>query len=163
MNRTPFASIDLCPKLAVICRNHGERYFALPAALSEAATLWGVTPDMDRINNCGVFTYTTDAFRLVARGCKAAAWLVETPSGHWAMSTKHEMRTCGSASAPSVWNRVAFPTGDDARLAAIEELTACFTYHAEDRSHESSDSSRRDATEMIALLEAEKTPQLALF
>jgi hypothetical protein len=158
-----FHCIDLTEELDAIRCRYGERSHAMPEAMWEAAVLWGVTPQTRSINDCGVFTYAADEVALRTGGCTAAFTLVQAPNGHWAMSTAYHTRISGGGYAPSVWNQRAFPTQGDARLAALCELIHRFGQEAEDRGSLTGESNRREAREMIALLEAEKTPQLALF
>ncbi len=162
LDRT-FHCIDLTEALNAIHRKYGERSHALPAAMWEAAALWGVTPEARSINDCGVFTYASDEVTLRGGGCKAEFTLVQAPNGNWAMSTGYDTRISGGGYAPSVWNRQAFPTRDDARLAALCELIHQFRQEAENPNSLNGDSNRRDARQMIGMLEGEKTPQLSLF
>jgi hypothetical protein len=154
---------DLTEALNAIHIMYGERSHALPEAMWKAAALWGVTPETRGINDCGVFTYANDEVTLRCGGCKARFTLVQAPNGNWAMSTGYDTRISGGTYAPSVWCRRAFPTRDDARLAALCELIHRFRQEAEDRNSVNGESNRRDIRQMIARLETEKTPQLALF
>lgn len=158
-----FEMIDLSNTLDTIRRKFGDHHFVVLEALWEAAALWGVTPETGSINDCGVFTYTTDSFRLTTGGCTGEARLTQAPNGLWAMSTSYSTRISGGGYACSVWNRLAFPTRDHARLAAVYELIARFQGEVADRNSGNGESNQREAQQMINLLEAEKMPQLALF
>jgi hypothetical protein len=158
-----FHWIDLTEALDAIHRKYGERSHAMPEAMWEAAALWGVTPQTGSVNDCGVFTYATDKVTLRGGGCKAEFTLVQAPNGNWAMSTAYDTRISGGRYAPSVWNRQAFPTRDDARLAALCELIHQFKQETESQNSLNGESNRHDVRRMIAMLETEKMPQLALF
>jgi hypothetical protein len=155
--------IDLTEVVDSIRSKYGERSHAIPAAMWEAAALWGVTPETASIDDCGVFTSANDEITLHSGGCKAHVILVQAPNGNWAMSTRYDTRVSGAGYAPSVWNRQAFRTRDDARLAALGELIQRFGQEERDPGSLKGESNRRDVRQMIALPEAEKTPQLALF
>jgi len=158
-----FHCIDLTEAVNAIHHRYGERSHAMPAAMWEAAALCGVTPETRSINDCGVFTCANDEVTLRGSGCKADFTLVQAPNGNWAMSTGYGTRISGGGYAPSVWHRQAFPTRDDARLAALCELIHQFRQEVESQNSLNGESNRREARLMIAMLEAEKTPQLALF
>lgn len=158
-----FDVIDRRAELNAIRQKHGDRYWAVPDAQWEAAALWGVTPDTNSINDCGVFTYRSDEFCLSAGRCKAEIDLVQAPNQLWAMSTSYQTAIGGGGSAPSVWDRAAYPTRDDALMAGIHHLIDRFKSEAVDPNSCNGDSNKRNALQMVALLEAEKTPQLALF
>jgi hypothetical protein len=158
-----FHCIDLAKALDAIQLKYGERLHAEPAAMWDAATLWGVTPETRSINDCGVFTYATDEWTLLAGRCQAEFTLVQAPNGNWAMSTGYATHASGGGYAPSVWNRHAFPTRDDARLAALCELIHRFGREAGSQSSLNSESNRRALRQMIGLIAAQKTPQLTLF
>ena len=155
--------IFLSDAIGKIQEKYGDRYFAVPEAQQEAAALWGVKPDTDHINDCGVFTYTSDAMTLCAGNCKAELSLVEAPNHRWAISTGYSTSISGGGYAPSVWNRLAYPSRDDARLAGIFELISRFDREGSSINSCNSDANRQQCRKIIALLEAEKTPQLALF
>lgn len=158
-----FTIIDQSDAIATIRQKFGDACFIAPEALWEAAALWGVTPETRSINDCGVFTYITDSFCFIASGYGCEAQLVQAPNGHWAMSTSYHTRISGGGYACSVWSRTAFPTRDDARLAAIHELIAHFQSEAASPNSCNSEANQREAQSMINLLEAEKMPQLSLF
>jgi hypothetical protein len=158
-----FVLIDRNNVIDALHQKFGDRYHIIPEALWEAAGLWGVTPESGSINDCGVFTDTTDSFHLVAGGCTGEARLTQAPNGEWVMSTYYSTRISGSGYACSVWSQIAFPTREDARLAAVYELIARFQDEASNRSSCSSEAHQREAQQMSRLLEAEKMPQLALF
>lgn len=158
-----FSAIDLDAALDTIQSTYGDRYFAVPEALWEAAALWGVTPETGSINDCGVFTPLSDVLHWHDGRCKVEIRLVEAPNGYWAMSVSYFTATSGYASMPSVRNRKAFPTREDARLAAIDELIERLHREADSRCSAITDANRREIRQMIERLEAEKTPQLSLF
>ncbi len=158
-----FEMIDLSAAIDTIRQKYGVRYHLSPDALWEVAALWGVTPETGGIRQYGGFTDLYERTRLDEGGCWAEIKLVQTPSQIWAMSTSHSTRISGGGCSPSIWNRTAFLSHRDARLAAIDELLAWFKREAESMNSCSSEANRRDIAQMIALLEAEKMPQLALF
>lgn len=142
---------------------HGERYYLSPAAMWEAAALWGVTPETGGINDCGVFTSLIDVIRFCHLRCKAKITLVETPNGFWAMSTTLQMHDEGRTYAPSIWNEWAFPTRDNARFAGLCELIGFLQSAVEPRYSTNSATNQQELRQMIVLLEAEKSQQLSLF
>ena len=84
-----FHCMDLSEALDASQLKHGERSHAVPAAMWEAATLWGVTPEMRSINDCGVFTYASDEWTLrwpMPGGIHAGA------GAEWQLGDEHGLR-----------------------------------------------------------------------
>jgi hypothetical protein len=149
-------ALDLREAGQVIRRKYGPRCHVMEEALREVAALWGSAPGDCRINDCGVFVpYETIACR-TARA-SAEIRMAESPSGLWAMDISYHTPINGAGAAPSVWNRIAFLSRDDARIAGLHELIGIFTRKAADGTEAA------EAGKMLALLENEKTPQLELF
>ncbi len=159
----PDHTIDLTESLNAIRRTYGERYFAIPEAQWKAAALWGVTPETHSINDCGVFTSLDDRITLRHGECRITITLVQAPNGYWTMSTGYMTRFGGSTYAPSIWCTQAFPSRYEARLMALWELTGNLQQIAESKCSTNTELNRREIRQMIALIEAEKTPQLSLF
>lgn len=155
--------IDLTEPLNAIRRAYGERYFAISEARWEAAALWGVTPETQSINDCGVFTAREENITHCHGECRVTITLVQTPNGYWAMSTSYMTRFSGSTYAPSVWCAQAFPNRDAAHLMALRELTDHLQQILDSRCSTNSELNQREIRQMLGLLEAEKTPQLSLF
>ncbi|MGE3777853.1 MAG: hypothetical protein AB7F89_11750 [Pirellulaceae bacterium] len=158
-----FDFIDLAPSLDAIRSKYGDRYYISLDAMWEAAALWGIARDSSLINQAGVFTSATVVLAVAAGGCTAEARLVQTPNGWCAMSTDYSTRVSGGGYAPSVWSRSAFRNVDDARLAAVHELIGRLESEFRCASSCNTDANRREIRSTIALLEAQKRPQLSLF
>lgn len=154
---------NLSDLLDVIRAKHGERYYLSAAALWEAAALWGVTPETGGINDCGVFTARKEVLPFSHLRCRAKITLVESPNGFWAMSTTLVTHLEGRTYAPSVWNEWAFSSRDNAQLAGLCELIDYLQSAVERRCSTNSAANQQELRQMIALLDAEKTPQLSLF
>lgn len=164
MSKYPrFTLIDLSEAIEALHQQFGPHLTIIPEALWKAAALWGVTPGTNSIHDSGVFTYVTDSFRLIIDGCAAEAQLTQAPNGQWAMSTSYNTCISGGGYACSVWSWKAFPTHEDARLAALDELITRFQTETADRNSGNSLSNRQDVQKMILLLESELTPQMTLF
>lgn len=150
--------LDLRPAQDVIREKYGYEYHRNEACLWEIAALWGVKPQHECINDAGVFTSSADAVRVSTGRSHAEIAIAISPSGLCAMDTCFWTPTYGASAAPSVWNAVAYLSEDDARRAGLAKLIElCRAFAA----REGGDTT--DARKMVALLEAEKMPQLRLF
>jgi hypothetical protein len=115
--------IDLSEQLDDIRTRHPE-YWRSDEAQREVQTLWGGA----NCNDCGVFE--RDETIRVDLDCQKS-WYGElhiavAPNGWHAISTSHWYGQGGGGSAPSVWNRTAYTTRDEAVAAGIDELIATF-------------------------------------
>jgi hypothetical protein len=115
--------IDLSEDIDDICRRY-PKYWLSDDARRELLVLWG-EPDC---NDCGVFE-RDEIIRIDFDGQKS--WYGEVriavaPNGWHAVSTGYWYGQGGSGSAPSVWNRTAYTTRDEAVAAGIDELIARF-------------------------------------
>lgn len=150
-------ALDMRPAQNAIRIKYGPRYFADDACLREVAALWGIDPKHEGINDSGVFIPYKKIEHRAGR-CRAEIRYARSPSGLYAMDTSYMTAMCGGGAAPSVWNRVAFLSEADARAAGLNEMIERFRGIAAQGGSDSA-----DARKLIALLEAERTPQLALF
>lgn len=150
-------ALDLRKAQNEIRARYGRGYHVNEDCLRDVAALWGTGPEHDCINRHGVFE-PCQCFEWQAGRCRAEIDYVRSPSGLWAMDTSHMTATGGSGSSPSIWNRVAFLSEDDARAAGLHALIELFRHIAPSGRPEAA-----DARKLVALLEDERTPQLALF
>lgn len=150
-------ALDMRPAQNAIRAKFGPRYHVNPECLKEIAALWWIEPPNNCINDRGVFVACTRIDHRAGR-CSAEVRYARAPSGLWAMDTSYMTATCGAASAPSVWNRLAFLCEADARTAGLRELIQRFRGIAE-----CGGSAALDARKLTQHLEAEQTPQLSLF
>lgn len=150
-------ALDMRPAQDEIRARYGSDYYLSDACLRDVAALWGIGSDHACINRHGVFD-PCQSLELRAGRCRAEIDYVRSPSGLWAMTTSYMTATCGGGSSPSVWNGVAFFSEDDARAVGIHSLIELFRNIAAAGKSEAA-----DARKIISLLEAERTPQLALF
>ncbi len=116
------AALDLRPAQAAIRKAHGPRYHVIDQAMWDVAALWGITPEHQRINDCGVFDPPDDVIRIEAGRSHADIELACAPSGLWAFATDYHLPNSGAGSAPSVWNSFAFESRADARSMAMAQL-----------------------------------------
>jgi hypothetical protein len=148
--------LDLREAQNAIRRKYGPRYHVMDEALREVAALWDIAPGNHRINDCGVFIpYEVISCR-TARA-SAEIRMAESPSGLWAMDISYHAPISGAGAAPSVWNRIAFFSKDDARMAGLHELIGIFTRKA------AAGPEAAEAGKMLVMLENARTPQLELF
>ena len=115
--------IDLSEQIDDICSRY-EDYWVSDEARRELRTLWG---DAD-CNDCGVFE-RDETIRVDLDGQKS--WYGEVriavaPNGWHAIATSYWYSQGGGGSAPSVWNRTAYTTRDEAVAAAIDKLIVIF-------------------------------------
>jgi hypothetical protein len=101
-----------------------ERYWASDEAQRELLALWG-NPEC---NDCGVFE-RDERIRIELDGNKS--WYAEiriaaAPNGWLAFSTNWWSGNGGGGSAPSVWDRYAYTSRDEAVAAATNELIVKF-------------------------------------
>jgi hypothetical protein len=114
--------IDLSEQIDEICARY-QKYWLSGEAQSELLALWG-SPDC---NDCGVFE-RDETIRIDLDG---ANWhgevrLAAAPNGWHALSMSYWYGQGGGGSSPSVWNRTAYTTRDEAVAAGINELIAKF-------------------------------------
>lgn len=115
--------IDLTDKLNEIRRRYPE-WWRSDEAVSELLGLWGGAD----CNDCGVFQ-RDETIRIDLDAQKS--WYGEVriataPNGWHAFSTCYWYGQGGGGSSPSVWNRFAFTTRDEAFSAGISNLIATF-------------------------------------
>ena len=115
--------IDLSEKHDDLASRY-ERYWASDEAQLELLALWG-NPEC---NDCGVFE-RDETIRIELDGNKS--WYAEiriaaAPNGWHAFSTNWWSANGGGGSAPSVWNRDAYTSRDEAVAAATNELIVKF-------------------------------------
>src|ERR1035437_5220429 len=115
--------IDLSEQLEDICRRYPE-YWRSGEAARELQALWG---DAD-CNDCGVLE-RGETIRINLDGQKS--WYGElriavAPNSWHAVSMSYWYGQGGGGSSPSVWNRTAYTTRDEAAAAGINKLIAAF-------------------------------------
>jgi hypothetical protein len=115
--------IDLSEQINGICARYPE-YWLSDEAQRELQALWGGAD----CNDCGVFE-RGETIR-VELDCQKS-WYGElriavAPNGWHAIATSYWYGQGGGGSAPSVWNRIAYTTRDEAVAAGIDELIATF-------------------------------------
>lgn len=147
-------ALDMRPAQNEIRARYGSDYHLSDACLQDVAALWGIGPDHACINRHGVFD-PCQSLELRAGRCCAEIDYVRSPSGLWAMATGYQTANAGGSHAPSVWNSIAFLSEADAKSAALHRLIERFRVMAAQ--------GVSDARKLTELLEAERTPQLALF
>lgn len=105
--------------LAAIRSKYPADWQHSPAALAEAAALWG-----GGCNAAGVFAeYESDQVARVKDVASAKVLLAQSGKGLWAYGLRYDFSTDGGSFMPSVW-REAYASRMDARRTAIEELIA---------------------------------------
>lgn len=144
-------TVDFRSELKAIRQKFGPKYFREPKAAQEAAALWGY-----RCNEHGVLMQVTEKIRVEGKGFAATVRLYESEKGYWHISTDFHAPDSGSGNPASVWDGVAFTNALAGRRYGIGRLL------------ERCDSQKRytDTPALAAFrrkLEAELTPQLALF
>jgi hypothetical protein len=114
--------IDLTGQIDDICSRY-EKYWLSDEARRELQALWG-SPDC---NDCDVFE-RDETIRIDLDGTHwyGEVRLAVAPNGWHAVSTSHGYGQGGGGSSPSVWNRVAYTTRDEAVAAGINKLIATF-------------------------------------
>lgn len=150
-------ALDMRPAQQDIRERFGPRYFADDACLREVAALWGINAHHECINDAGVFIPYEQIEHRTGR-CRAEIRTACSPSGLYAMDTSYMTAMCGGGASPSVWNRVAFLSEADARAAGLHAMIERFRGIAAEGGTDAA-----DARKLIALLEAERMPQLTLF
>lgn len=150
-NLPPQDTVDFRSELQAIRQKFGSKYYREPKAAQEAAKLWGYN-----CNEHGVLMAVTETIRVEGKGYSAAVRLYESQKGYWHISTDFHAPDSGSGNPASVWDGVAFTNALSARRYGIGRLL--------DRC----DTQKRytDTPALAAFrkkLEAEMTPQLALF
>jgi hypothetical protein len=155
------AIIDLSEQIDDICRRYPE-YWHSDEAQRELQTLWGGAD----CNDCGVFE--RDETIRVDLDCQKS-WYGEVriavaPNGWHAISTSYWYGQGGGGSAPSVLNRFAYTTRDEAVAAGIDKLIATFQGVRDCKGWTPSNQSAL-AERMIETLKAylSQTRQLSLF
>lgn len=151
-------ALDLRSAQQAIRAAHGPRYHVSDQALWEVAALWGIAPQHGRINPHGVFDPIDETIRIEAGRSYAEIELARAPGGLWAVSTDYHLPNSGAGSAPSVWNRFAFFSRDDARTAGYARLRERFTAIGERDSPDA-----QAAKQLIAKLQAMQFEQMELF
>lgn len=150
-NLSPQDTVDFRSELQAIRQKFGPKYYRQPKAAQEAAKLWGY-----RCNEHGVLMTVAETISVEGKGYSATVRLYESQKGYWHISTDFHAPDSGSRNPASVWDGVAFTNALAARRYGIGRLL--------DRC----DTQKRypDTSALAAFrkkLEAELTPQLALF
>jgi hypothetical protein len=114
--------IDLSEQIDAICSRY-PKYWLSDEARRELLALWS-DPEC---NDCGIFE-RNETVRVDLDG---ANWYGEVriavaPNRWHAMDTSYWYGQGGGGSSPSVWNRFAYTTRDDAIAAGINKLIAQF-------------------------------------
>lgn len=118
--------VDHRHTIEAIKQTYGPRYYIQSNALWEAAALWGVTPEANLINDCGVFLCSDTLLRLNAGRFQIEINGVNMPNQLWLMSLCYQSSIQGHGYACSVWHPIVYPTREDACLAGIHELLELF-------------------------------------
>ena len=153
--------INLSEQLDDIRLRYPE-YWNSEEAVRELQALWGCAD----CNDCGVFE-RDETIRITLDGQKS--WYGElriavAPNGWHAVSTSYWYGQGGGGSSPSVWNRTAYTTHDEAVAAGINELITKFESVRECKGYAPSNQSAT-AERMIETLKAylSQSRQLSLF
>lgn len=146
-------ALDMRPEQDAIRLKYGPGYHLSDECLREVAAFWGINPEHVCINRHGVFD-PYQSLEWQAGRCCAEIDYVRSPSGLWAMATGYQTANAGGSHAPSVWNSIAFLSEADAKSVGLHRLIERFRRMAEQ--------GVSDVRKLTALLEAERTPQLAL-
>lgn len=153
--------IDLSQQIDDICSRYPE-YWRSEDAQRELQALWGGAD----CNDCGVFE-RDEATLIELDGQKS--WhgevrIAVTPNSWHAVSTGNWYGQGGGGSAPSVWNRTAYTTRDEAIAAGINELIATFESIRDSKGYAPQNQSAL-AQRMIETLKAHlaQSRQLSLF
>lgn len=150
-------ALDLRPAQDDIRARYGPRYHVMKECLRDVAALWGIGPDQCCINDAGVFIPYQE-IEVRAGYCRAELDYARSPSGLWAMATGYQTAMSGGGSAPSIWNGFAFLSEEGAKAAGLHRLIELFRGIAAQGGSDAA-----DARKLLAMLEEERTPQLALF
>jgi hypothetical protein len=115
--------IELSDQLDDICARY-PKYWLSDEAQGELQALWGGAD----CNDCGVFE-RHETIHIEIDGHKS--WYGEVciavaPNGWHAISTSYWYGQGGGGSSPSVWNRIAYTTHEEAVAAGINALIAIF-------------------------------------
>ena len=115
--------IDLTEHIDEICGRYPEYWLSAEAQL-ELLAVWGGP----NCNDCGVFERAENIL-IELDGQKS--WYAElriavAPNGWHAIATSYWYGQGGGGSAPSVWNRIAYTSRDEAVTAGVNELIATF-------------------------------------
>ena len=143
--------IDMRCDLHAIRKKFGERYFASEDAIQEAASLWGAS-----CNRHGVLDNITEKVRVEHKGYSATIRLYRTGKGYWHVARDFNAPDSGSGGPATVWDGIAFKNALAARRWAVQRLLErCDKQERYDRNPALGTFRHK--------LEAEMTPQLALF
>jgi hypothetical protein len=153
--------IDLTEQIDDICSRYPE-YWLSDEAQRELQALWGGAD----CNDCGVFE-RDETIVIELHGQKS--WYAElrlavAPNGWHAIATSYWYGQGGGGSSPSVWNRTAYTTRDEAVATGINELIATFEGVRDWKGSAPSNQSAL-AQRMIEMLKAHlsQSRQLSLF
>jgi hypothetical protein len=156
--------IDLTDKLNDI-RHRYPQWWRSDEAERELRATWG-NPDINHCNDCGVLT-ERETIRIDLDAQKS--WYGElriaiAPNGWYAVAACYWYGLGGGGSSPSVWNRTAYTTRDEAIDAGIKELITTFEGVRDQKGYQPSNQSA-NAIRMIETLKAYMTNarQMTLF
>lgn len=144
--------IDFRAELNAIVQKFGPRYHCDESAISQAADLWGA-----QCNKHGVLDQITEKIRVEHKGYAATIRLYRTAKGYWHIALDFTAPLSGFATPASVWTGIAYTSDLAARRAAVGYLLSRGTIQA------GSGGLPSDLNAFRVKLEAELTPQLALF
>ncbi|MDA0967473.1 MAG: hypothetical protein O2970_11020 [Proteobacteria bacterium] len=150
--------ISLRSHIDNIKAKYGKYYWREPQTDEELKKLWGF-PDC---NEHGVFKNVNEEEVINYGQTTALVKICQAPNKKWVMSLSYSMATEGYCSPVSLWNDTAYYSYDDAKIDGINELIEIFKRKADNESNYS-ERNREEFKNVIAMLKAQKTPQLDLF
>lgn len=140
--------VDFRVELDAIRQKYGPRFHCEENAVIDAAALWGA-----HCNAHGVLDQITEKISVKHKGYSATIRLYRTAKGYWHIALDFTAPDSGLCTPASVWSGIAYASDLVARRAAIECLLNRRAVRADGA----------DLRTFRAKLEAELTPQLALF
>ncbi|MCF3932869.1 hypothetical protein L1787_05500 [Acuticoccus sp. M5D2P5] len=145
-------TVNFSAEIAAIKQKFGPTYHREPKAIEEAAQLWGL-----KCNPQGVIYSAAEDIKIEHKGYSAAIRLYGTGKGYWHVSLSLITPQSGFGTPATVWGCTAFTNALAARKWGLARLLQHCRGSAESRG--------ADARLAVFLtkLEAERTPQLALF
>jgi len=155
MKESDIETVDLSQEIEAIKKEFGSHYYKDERATKKAAALWGETS-----NECGVFEKCSFETIVKTNHCKGEIQYANTSKGYWLIGVSAQTALFGFGYAPSVWDRKAYKSYYDARLAGVFFLHDFFNTAVNGGS---SQAQKTEIMQALAHLNGEKTPQLGLF
>ena len=153
MTKDNIRRVDFSEEINAIRNKYSENERPTPECFTHLARLWG----FQTFSQFGVLESQTESIPL-REPLSASIYFASSTSGHWLYGISAQTSISGISYAPNLFNSIGFTSQNDAREAAVDEITRFFS-----RESQSSSSTMLLLRVAIKTLEDFAHPTLDLF